>query len=113
MGVCLLLDEDVPILLAQVLRDRGHDVVHVTELGLSGAPDQVVFQRAIDAGRTVLTHNVADFLVLTQDLADEGEAHTGLLLSPQLPFSDLLRRTLRTLRDRDVSDLVSAVVWLE
>lgn len=113
MGVRLLLDEDVPILLAQVLRDRGHDVVHVTELDLSGAPDQVVFQRAIDEGRAVLTHNIADFLVLTQDLADKGEAHAGLLLSPQLSFSGLLQRTLRTLRDRDTADFVNAVVWLE
>ncbi len=82
------------------------------EVGLLGASDDVVFQRAIEQGRAILTHNVADFLALTEQLADEGRAHAGLFLSPQLPFGDLLRRTLRAIRDRGADDLANAVVWL-
>ena len=42
MPFLLLLDEDVPILLSEVLRQRGYDVVHATETGLSGASDERV-----------------------------------------------------------------------
>ena len=112
MPIQLLLDEDVPILLAKVLRERGYDVAHVTEVGLSGAADEAVLGWATEQRRAVLTHNVADFLVLTERAAEAGEDHCGVLPSPQLPFGELLHRTLRTLRDRTDDDLVNAVVWL-
>ena len=112
MPFLLLLDEDVPILLAQVLRQRGYDVVHATEAGLSGASDEKVFEFALDSGRALLTHNVADFLNLTDRYAEEGRTHAGLFLAPHLPFAELLRRTLRAFRDRKEQDLASAVIWL-
>ena len=112
MPFLLLLDEDVPILLAQVLRQRGYDVFHATEAGLSDASDERVFAFALEGARALLTHNVADFLALTDRYAEEGRAHAGLFLTPQIPFAELLRRTLRAFRDRKAEDLVSAVVWL-
>ncbi len=112
MAFLLLLDEDVPILLAEVLRQRGHDVAHVTEVELSGTSDDRVFEFALEQGRSLLTHNVADFLALTERYAREGRAHGGLFLATQLPFAELLRRTLRAFRDRDADDLANAVVWL-
>ena len=112
MAIRLLLDEDIPILLAQVLRERGYDVVHATEEGLSGATDDRVFEQAFAHGRVLLTHNVADFLALTERRAVEERPHRGLFLAPQLPFGELLRRTLRALRDRTADDLVNAVVWM-
>lgn len=35
-----------------------------------------------------------------------------MLLAAQLPFGELLRRTLRALGDRSADELVNAVVWL-
>ena len=112
MPIQLLLDEDVPVLLAQVLRERGYDVVHVTEVGLSGSPDVAVLEWAVEQRRAVLTHNVRDFLALAERAAESSLDHYGILPSPQLPFGDLLRRALRTLRDRTAADLVNAVVWM-
>ena len=34
--ITLLLDEDVRVLLAEILRQRGYDVVHVLELDVEG-----------------------------------------------------------------------------
>ena len=109
----LLLDEDVPILLAHVLRERGSDVVHATEVGLSGATDERVLQEASDQERALLTHNVAHFLALARRWAEGDRHHRGLFLAPQLPFGELLRRALRAFRDRNMSDLKDAVVWLK
>ncbi|MEW6326029.1 MAG: DUF5615 family PIN-like protein [Thermodesulfobacteriota bacterium] len=35
----LYLDEDVRVLLGQILRSRGYDVVHVLEFGMEGKSD--------------------------------------------------------------------------
>ena len=55
----ILLDEDVPILLATTLRTRGYDVVHATEVGLARRDDEDIFGAAIASRRAVLTHNGA------------------------------------------------------
>jgi predicted nuclease of predicted toxin-antitoxin system len=50
----LLLDENIPQALVAVLRDAGHDVVHVTQL-VPGAPDTQVLDLARSQGRLLLT----------------------------------------------------------
>jgi len=112
MSIRLLLDEDVPILLAQVLRERGLDAVHVTEVGLSGATDPTVLDSAIEQKRAVLTHNVRHFLPLMERAAEAGREHFGIRPAAQLPFGELLHRTLRAVRDRSAEDFTNAIVWL-
>lgn len=56
----MLLDEDVQLVMAQALRDRGHDVVHALEAGLKSRDDALVLATAVAQGRAVLTHNVTD-----------------------------------------------------
>lgn len=53
----LLLDANVSPALAEALRRRGHDAVHVNDLGLRAAPDAIIFQRAVESGRAVVTHD--------------------------------------------------------
>ncbi len=63
----LLVDEDSQARrLLDALRHAGHDVLSVAELGCNGLPDAQVFAQAQAQGRTLLTHNVADFLALAQ-----------------------------------------------
>src|SRR6266496_2489505 len=51
-----------PATAAGLLRDKyGHDAVHVTEVGLRGAPDTQVAATARADSRAVVTENVADF----------------------------------------------------
>jgi len=108
----ILLDEDVPILLATTLRARGHDVVHATEIGQDERDDDDVFDAAIEDGRAVLTHNVGDFMEIVGRLGAEGRDHRGLVVAEQVEFRELLRRALQFLSDRDAESLVNAVVWL-
>ena len=72
----LLVDEDSQARrLLDALRQAGHDVQSVAELGDNGLPDAHIFAQAQDLGRTLLTHNVADFLAL----ARQAETHAGVL----------------------------------
>jgi predicted nuclease of predicted toxin-antitoxin system len=59
-----LVDEMLPPETAPELNRRGHDATSVAHLGLAGQVDPVVFDRAVDEGRVVVTENVADFAAL-------------------------------------------------
>jgi predicted nuclease of predicted toxin-antitoxin system len=109
----LLLDENVTWELATALRERGHDVLHVRDLGLLGADDETVFAAAIRDERTVLTRDVVDFIALARQYAEGGEHHFGLIVTRQRSFSDLLWGALRLLSSRTVEDLRDAVVWID
>jgi len=61
----LLLDANVSPALAEALRWRGHDTVHVNEVDLRTASDGVIFRHAAAARRTVVTHD-DDYLRLLQ-----------------------------------------------
>lgn len=50
-------------------------MLSVAELGCNGVPDADVFALAQQHGRTLLTHNVADFLALVR----QGGQHAGVL----------------------------------
>ena len=51
----VLLDQCLPVRAAGLLRDAGVDAVHTRETGLQLAPDEVILQAALDAGRFVAT----------------------------------------------------------
>jgi Domain of unknown function (DUF5615) len=74
--------------IAAQLRRRGHDVIAATELEhagrYSGAPDQLVFERAQDDRRTIVTDNVADYELarLAHETADEPHHGVVYALAP-------------------------------
>ena len=112
--VRLLLDEDVPRLLAESLRARDHDVVHATEVGLKSIDDSSVLARAVARDRTVLTHNAADYIQLAALYGRTGKSHHGIVIARQESgdFRWLLRETGKLLIARTAADLRDAVVWL-
>ena len=72
----LLVDEDAQArALLRLLRESGHDVATVAELGLNGVPDDTVLARASADDRVLLTRNCGDFLALHQSSA----GHRGIL----------------------------------
>src|SRR6476661_5963203 len=52
------LDENLPTELAQVLRDRGHDVPTVPEELLSGRADPIVFAASVAEDRLLITQDL-------------------------------------------------------
>ena len=51
----LLVDENLPPSLAAMLRQAGHDAVHVNQVGLAGTEDPTIMAHAHREGRTVVT----------------------------------------------------------
>jgi predicted nuclease of predicted toxin-antitoxin system len=50
-----LLDESVSPLVKEPLLAAGHDVVHLHDLGLRGAPDPLVLETVVGEGRVLVT----------------------------------------------------------
>lgn len=97
----LLVDANLSPLIAQRLREAGHEAVHVADLGLISAHDAVILERAADAGEVIITAD-ADFGTL---LALGGHARPSVVLlrsSDHLTPDDqatLLLRVLESVMD--------------
>ena len=103
----LLLDEHYTPVIAQQLRERGHDVVSVLERDdLRSASDVELFAAAREERRALLTNNVIDFMPLVHQAAQEGTSHFGVLFTSDRS----LPRTLATVGDyvRVLDELLTA-----
>jgi predicted nuclease of predicted toxin-antitoxin system len=79
--VRLALDHHYSHLIAEQLRDRGHDVVAVRERSWHRCDDEELLEHCAAEGRTLLTNNVADFVAIAQRWAAEGRPHAGLVFT--------------------------------
>ncbi len=113
MAIRLLLDEDVRPLLAQTLRQRGFDARHVSELKRSGLSDSEQLGFAAKQRRAFVTHNIRDLVLLDREYRTKGQTHFGILVCNQVPFRELLRRTLRCLDRESEADIRNQVLWLQ
>jgi predicted nuclease of predicted toxin-antitoxin system len=48
--VRLLIDEALQLRVAELLADAGHDAVHAVAVGMQGARDRTLFERARNEG---------------------------------------------------------------
>jgi nucleoside phosphorylase len=100
----LLLDEMFPAVIAEQLRQRGHDVDAVCERStLRGRPDADVFAAAQDEGRVVVTENVPDYLVIARDWETSERVHHGVIFTTDRRFprhrASTIGRLVRALAD--------------
>jgi predicted nuclease of predicted toxin-antitoxin system len=74
----LFADENFPIPSIERLRQLGHDVLTVAEVGLAGLgiPDEDVLAFAHADDRAILTHNRKHF----RSLHNAGRPHSGMVL---------------------------------
>jgi predicted nuclease of predicted toxin-antitoxin system len=111
--VSLYLDEDVRVLLAEVLRNRGYDVIHPLEVGRTGKSDEEQLAYAVSHKRAVLTHNIKDYITLSKLYEKQCKNHFGIIVSNQVPFNELLRRTLRFLSFHQRDFVRNNFFWLQ
>lgn len=102
MTVRLVLDEMYPPILAEILRQQGHDAVAVAAVPeLVGVDDPVVLDAATTDDRCLVTENIRDFAVLVRHTS-----HCGVLFShgQRLPRTRHGIHRLATALDRTILD---------
>ncbi len=81
-------------------------------LSKQGEGDRAQLEFATAQDRILLTHNIRDFLLLDRSFRAEKKTHSGILLSDQLPFRELLRRTLGFLSRVEGREVGNRIIWL-
>lgn len=109
----LLLDEHVWQGLVGAFTDTSYDVQHLSETGQRGISDEDVLSFASSEGRAVITYNTKHFVPLARSWYAEGREHCGIILSPQISPSDLVRCVQNLLESLPAQELRNTVRWLQ
>ena len=119
----LLIDEHYPPSIAEQLRERGHDAVSAQEeADLRGMTDPDLFAEAQRRNSTVLTENVADYMMLDAEYRGRHLAHWGLVLTSNRTFPGGKSTTVGALvksldelllREAASEERSSKVIWLQ
>lgn len=110
--VSIYLDEDVNVLLAEMLRNRGYDAVSTTETGMKGSSDRAQFEYAIENERAILTHNRVDFENLVQEYFSSHRKHYGVVISSRKPVKDILNNLLIVLNNYTSEEMQDQVIYI-
>jgi len=107
-----VLDEDVQLSLAAILRDAGHEAVHIQDLGLKGAGDEEVFAEAQSRGSVLVTGDIglADLRLLSRT------DHHGVVLlrmPAELPTDAMNREIMRLLLIVPEREFAGSIVVVE
>ena len=101
-------DEHVAKAVVQGLRQRGADVLTVSEAGLLGASDEEHLARAQTEGRVLFTQD-DDFLRLHA----AGVEHTGIAYAPQgTSVDDIIRGLMLVYQVLEAEDMKGHVEYL-
>ena len=90
----LYLDEDVDVLLADLLKARGFDVLTTLAAQRLGATDAEQLAFATSVQRTLLTHNRVHFEQLIEAHFVAGLSHPGVIIAVRRDVYELTRRVL-------------------
>lgn len=100
--ISLYLDENVPPLVAKVLRDERLDVVSAYEVEMVGKDDEEQLRYATSSGRAILTFDQKHFRPLYDAWWFSGRTHNGVVLSREFKMDEIaeLLRLIRNLISR-------------
>ena len=86
----ILIDNALSPQIAQILRDHGHDAVHVRDLGLNRASDEIIIELALKQERILLSADT-DFGTLLALWGRQGPSFILLRESDKKPHRQAAR----------------------
>ena len=110
--ICLYLDEDVNVLVADLIRARGFDVISVRDARRLRAADDEQLAYAISQGRTLVTHNRADFEELVQSYFESEQMHYGVIFAVRRSPQEIARRLLAILNQVTAEEMQNQVRYI-
>ena len=110
--IALYADEDVDVLVADLVRARGFDMLTTREAQRLHATDEEQLALAASEGRALLTHNRADFEALHQAYITTGKHHAGILIAVRHPAYEIVRRLLLILNQVTADEMGDQLRYL-
>ncbi len=92
--IALYLDEDVPGLVASLLRARNFTALTTVEAQRRGTSDPEQLEYATSLGYTLLTHNRGDYEDLARSYQAAERSHHGIIIAVRHPPHEVVRRLL-------------------
>lgn len=109
----LYIDEDLTDRLAVALRSRGYDVISAHEVNMRGKTDKEQLEFATQNNRVILTRNIKHFVVLQREYYKHGLLHKGIVMTDYLPLKELIRRVIRFLNKKKMTEIRNCIDWLQ
>ncbi|BAT56521.1 hypothetical protein NOS3756_55280 [Nostoc sp. NIES-3756] len=110
--VCLYLDEDVNVLVADLLQARGFDVITARDAGQLRATDAEQLAYAVSQARTLVTHNRTDFEELVQNYFDSEQTHYGVIFAVRRSPQEVAQRLLVILNQVTSDEMQNQVRYI-
>ncbi|NET52890.1 MAG: hypothetical protein F6K09_30735 [Merismopedia sp. SIO2A8] len=110
--ICLYLDEDVNVLIADLLRARGFDAITTRDAEQLHATDAEQLAYAVSQSRTIVTHNRTDFEELVQSYFDSGQTHYGVIFAVRRPPQEIAQRLLAILNQTTSDEMENQVRYI-
>ena len=110
--ICLYLDEDINVLIADLLRARGFDAITARDAGYLQATDSEQFAYAISQSRALVTHNRKDFEELVQAYFDSGQMHYGVIFAVRRSPQEIAQRLLAILNQVTSDEMENQVRYI-
>ena len=108
----LYLDEDIHTDLVSPLKLRSFDVLATKDVGNIKLPDDEQLIFAISQQRAIMTFNTGDYVKIHKEYWTKGLTHHGIIVSPQLPIGETLRRILNLLNSLTSDDMINRLEYL-
>ena len=108
----IIVDEDLPRSVVDILKDLGFESIHARDLGLGGKPDRDIFSAAQESQAALLSANLAFGNTQLYPAA----SHQGIILLRFPDYSrrdNILRLTKAFFSNIRSEDLVGALVVVE
>ena len=106
-----MVDMPLSLGLAAWLRDKGHDAVHASELGLHRAPDTDIMARASQEARTIVTADL-DYPQLLA-LARATEPSVILFRDGEWSDADVVARMSEVLAALNETEIAQSIIVVE
>ncbi len=108
----LYLDEDVSVLVGEMIRGRGFDVLTTRDANNLGVSDDRQLEFSTAEGRVLLSHNRVDFKRLAIQYFERQTSHAGLILAVRRLPTDMVLRTLTILNNMDAEEIVDEIRYI-
>jgi predicted nuclease of predicted toxin-antitoxin system len=108
----LYLDEDVSVLVAELLRSHGFDVLPAREAGQLGKSDEEQLAYALSQSRALVSHNRSDFEALAQQYFEAERTHYGIILAVRRSPYEVMRRLLVIINNLTADEIQDQLLYI-